>query len=499
MNLSSLLVGLSPMFAIGGGASLLMVADAARHKPGEERASADLAIVTAIVHFAATVFAAALWVNGVPEGVASSLAPHVVLDKFTIFFCGLLGLAGGLSSLVAGGYLPEHRLDRGEFYHLMSFSTLGAMMLVSAGDMLTLFIGLETMSLGIYALTGFRRGSARSSEASVKYFLTGSFAAAILVYGAALLYGATGTTSLAGIGSAIAGGSVKMPLVVIGLVLVVVGAAFKVSAVPFHMWTPDAYEGAPTPATTYMATVVKAAAFAMLLRLLFGAFGDEMFRSTVAGWPALVAALSVLTMTVANFTAGRQESVKRMLAYSSVAHAGYVLVALAASGSDAGRAQGAMLFYLVAYTAATIGAFGTLVLCGSHGKEAVSYEDLAGLGKRHPGVAFFMSLFLLSLAGVPPLAGFFGKLGIIEVAIRGDHTVLAIVLLLNSVLAAYYYLRVMVYMYMREPAAGAPIAVPMKSGYVVSALIIASLLTVAIGFAPATMVSAADQAVLVVR
>jgi NADH-quinone oxidoreductase subunit N len=215
-----------------------------------------------------------------------------------------------------------------------------------------------------------------------------------------------------------------------------------------------------------------------------------------SGWPPVVAALAVATMTVANFTAGRQESVKRMLAYSSIAHAGYVLVGVAATVRAGTDAQGSVLFYLLAYTFSTVGAFGALVLCGSRGKEAVSFEDLAGLGRRHPVPAAFFSLFLISLAGVPPTVGFFGKLYIIKAAIGSELYVLTVLLVLNSVLAAYYYLKVMVYMYMREPAAGAPVAVPMKSGHVVAALVVAGVIVLAMGLMPGTSLDVAVKAAI---
>jgi NADH-quinone oxidoreductase subunit N len=257
-----------------------------------------------------------------------------------------------------------------------------------------------------------------------------------------------------------------------------------VSAVPFHSWTPDAYEGAPTPATTFMAVAVKAGAFAMLLRVLVLVFGDATWRSWASGWPPVVATLALLTMTVANLIAGRQESVKRMLAYSSIAHAGYALVGVTSMLRDPAQGMSSVLFYLLAYTASTAGAFGALILCGSRGKEAVTYDDLSGLGKRHPAAALAFTLFLLSLAGVPPTAGFFAKWFVFRAAIDGGLYWLSILGLVNSVIGAYYYLRVMVYMYMREPAAGAPVAVPLRSGYVTAALLVSAILVLVLGLTP---------------
>ena len=498
-------MGMAPLEVITLGGLLLMIAEAftKRREESDDRhvgPSSEMALATAVTLFVGAIFAAAVWFVGPEklEGV-KSLAPYLLVDRFTTFVTFILCLGAGLASLLAGGYLPEHKLDRGEFYPLIIFSTVGAIILAASGDILSLFLGLETMSLGVYAMTGFRRTSPRSTEAAVKYFLLGSFAAALLLYGAALLYGQTGHTDFNGIRLALTTPAMtalkpNLGIVIIASALLLVGLAFKVSAVPFHMWTPDAYEGAPTPATGYMAVAVKTAAFAAFVRVLSTALGHPDMTSWGTGWPPVIAFLAVVTMTVANFTAGRQESVKRMLAYSSIAHAGYVMVAVVAMPQGTAEAQSAILFYLLAYTVSTIGAFGTLILCGSRGAEAVSYEDLAGLGKRHPAVAGAFSLFLLSLAGVPPTGGFFGKLNIVKAALGAGHNWLTIILLLNSVVAAYYYLRVLVFMYMREPAPGAPLAKPMRSGYVASALVLAGLAVLALGAWPVIPLKVAFEA-----
>ncbi|WP_394820754.1 NADH-quinone oxidoreductase subunit N [Pendulispora albinea] len=485
---------LSPLIVLGFGAMLLMVAEAfARRQAGG--GSSGLAMGTTVVFLAAGAFSFAVWLHGTEslEGL-SQVAPWLLIDKFSLFFNVLLCLGGALASLLAGGYLPEHNLDRGEFYSLLLFSTFGAMMLAAAGDLLTVFLGLETMSLGAYALTAFRRTSARSAEGGLKYFLLGSFAAAVMLYGFALLYGATAHTDLAGIGATLASGGTKSPLVVVALVFVLIGLVFKVSAVPFHMWTPDAYEGAPTPATAFMGAVVKSGAFAMMLRVLLTMFNDPQSMSWASGWPPVLAWIAVLTMTVANLIAGRQESVKRMLAYSSVAHAGYILVAVVATARSAQQGSASVLFYLLTYTVSTVGAFGALIYCGRRGAEAVSYEDLAGIGKRHPAAALAFSFFLLSLAGIPPTAGFFGKWYVFRAAIDSGFYLLSIIAFINSVIGAYYYLRVLVYMYMREPAAGAPIATPMRSGYVAAALVLSAILVLALGILPSRSLDVAEAA-----
>ncbi len=488
----SIALALSPLLVVGIGALLLMLAEAlstplrpSGSPHGADAGSGGLALGAAAVLFAGAAFAATLWMIGANEiGDTSAVAPWLILDRFTLFFDMILCLGGALAALLAGGYLVEHRLDRGEFYALLLFATFGAMMLAASGDALTLFLGLETMSIGAYAMTAFRRSSPRSAEGALKYFLLGSFAAAILIYGFALIYGATGHTDLEGIGRAARTAGGRSPLFVMGAVLVLVGMAFKVSAVPFHAWTPDAYEGAPTPATTFMAVAVKAGAFAMLLRMLTLSLGSEAWTSWASGWPPVTATLAILTMTVANLIAGRQESVKRMLAYSSIAHAGYLLIGVTAMMRTPAQGMASVLFYLFGYTVSTGGAFGALILCGSHGREAVSYEDLAGIGKRHPTAALAFTLFLLSLAGIPPTAGFFGKWFVFKSAIDSGLYWLAALGLVNSVIGAYYYLRVLVYMYMREPAAGAPVAIPMRSGYVAAALLLSAILVLALGLTP---------------
>jgi NADH-quinone oxidoreductase subunit N len=486
---------LSPLLVVAFGAMLLMLAEAFSTKRtpltlgGPLRTvehTNGLAMGATLVLLAGAAFAASVWMYGVGDiDGLEKLSPWLTIDRFSLFFDVLLCVGGALAALLAGGYLPEHHMNRGEFYALLLFSTLGAMMLASAGDLVTIFIGLETMSIGVYALTAFRRTSTRSAEGALKYFLLGSFAAALLLYGFALLYGATGHTDLVGIGASLKTGAVRDPMVIVALALVLAGLVFKVSAVPFHMWTPDAYEGAPTPATTYMAVAVKSGAFAMMLRILLTVFADPQSSSWASGWPPVLACVSVLTMTVANLVAGRQDSVKRMLAYSSIAHAGYLLVGVVASMRTQPEAEASVLFYLLTYTVSTAGAFGALILCGRRGAEAVSYEDLSGVGRRHPGAALPFALFLLSLAGIPPTAGFFGKWFIFHAAINGGFYWLAALALINSVVGAYYYLRVLVYMYMREPAAGAPICVPMRSGYVTAALLLSAILVIALGMLPA--------------
>jgi len=510
----NLFFGLSPLLVVGFGGLLLMLAEAfgtppeghGRNAAGEvvdagAGRGAELGLIAAVILFAGAVFSGSLWLVG-PEHLPEldKVAPYLVIDRFSVFFCFLLCLGGGLVALLGAGYMPEYHIDRGEFFSLVVFSTVGAMALAAAGDLLTLFVALETMSLGVYAMIGLRRASARSSEAALKYFLLGSFAAAIMLFASGLLYGATGHTDLAGIGSAIGGLKAsaldeRAGLLIVGVVFMLVGLVFKISAVPFHMWAPDAYEGAPTPTTGYMAALVKTAAFAVLLRVLFSAFADPRLASWGSGWPPVLMGISILSMFAANAMAGRQDSVKRMLAYSSIAHAGLALVGVVAA-SRAGGDYAPVLFYLFGYGISTLGAFGALILAGRRGLEVVSFEDLAGLGRRHPAAALAMSFFLVSLAGVPPTLGFFGKFYIFKAAIDVELYGLAVVGLFNSVLGAYYYLKVLVYMYMREPKVGAPVAQPMQSGVTVAALVIAAVFVLGFGIWPETLLGIAQAAKL---
>ena len=364
-----------------------------------------------------------------------------------------------LSCFVAAGYLESLRATRGEFYALALFSASGMCLLAQATDLIVVFVSLEVMSLAVYALCAYLRRGKRPAEAAFKYFILGSFASAIFLYGAALAFGATGSTRLqdiagairlVGTGGAPAGAST---LLWASAALLASGFAFKVAAVPFHMWVPDVYDGAPAPVTGFMAAGVKAAAFATLVRILVTGFGDAATAAGPHGWRTLIAGLAALTMIVGNLLAVPQRSVKRMLAYSSIAHAGYLLVAVAAMGTSTPRtdATEGLLFYLAAYAATVVGAFGVVAIIERKLALAGQGDDLsswAGLSERHPALAAAMSLFMVSLAGVPPTAGFMAKLVVFRSAIEADLAPLAILGVLTSVAGLYYYLRVVVYVYM---------------------------------------------------
>ena len=479
MNVADLISGLLPLLILVVTGLTMMLIDAFSQRSELSLVSAGALFVSATI---STIMLATDQVPELPEVASRYLAS----DGLALFFDVVICAGAGLSALLAGGYLREHRLERGEYYILLVFTAFGAMVMARAVDLLSVFIGLETMSLGVYTMIAFRRTSSRSVEGAVKYFLLGSFAAAIFLFGSALLYGATGHTDFSGITASIAGGQANASLVLIGVAMIIVGLAFKVSAVPFHMWTPDAYEGAPTPTTTFMSVVVKSAAFAVLVRVLFGVLGDPISSSGGTGWLPVIVTLAALTMVYGNLAAVAQSSVKRMLAYSSIAHAGYILVGFAAFPKTGDLALTAVLYYLMAYTASNVLAFGSLIWIGSEGKEAVSYEDLAGVGRRHPWVALPFVLGVLTLMGFPPTAGFFAKYYIFSAAVQagGWMVALAVLGVLASAVGAYYYLKVTVYLFMREPQDGAPVAVPMRSAYVVCAIVLAGYFVLKMGITP---------------
>jgi NADH-quinone oxidoreductase subunit N len=372
-------------------------------------------------------------------------------DNFALFINGILIVVGVLTILFSGDVIEREELPAGEYYSLVLFAISGMMLMASATDLLVVFLALEILSLGVYVLTAIRRSSLAGAEGGFKYFLLGAFSSAFFLYGVALTYVLSGSTRLDQIAQVIAGHSTApTPFVLIAVGLVMVGFAFKVSAVPFHMWTPDAYQGAPTIVTGFMSTAVKAAAFAAFVRVFLTAFAPLSTQ-----WVPLLGASAIATMIVGTVVGVAQTSVKRMLAYSSIAHAGYLLVGLIA-GSDMGQA--AVLFYLLSYAVTNLGAFGILALLANKANEHDEVRDFAGLWQSKPVLATLLTVFLLSLGGFPPTAGFIGKWYIFAAAVQQGHYVLAIVGVLTSVISVYYYLRIIVMMYMSESAHTEPVA-----------------------------------------
>ncbi len=373
----------------------------------------------------------------------------VAADNFGLFTTLVILLIGALTVGLSAGVVDRDRLPVGDYYALLLFTVSGMILMATATDLIVIFLALEVLSIGVYVLTGIRRESARGPEAAFKYFLLGAFSSAFFLYGVAFIYGTSGSTRLDRIGTALAAQAMMDdPLVLLGLGLLLVGFAFKVSAVPFHMWTPDAYDGAPTVVTAFMSTGVKAAAFAAFARVFLSAL--EPLRPD---WTPIVSAIAVATMILGTVVGVAQTSVRRMLAYSSIAHAGYILIALVA-GNDIGK--GAILFYLLAYAVTNLGAFGVLALLGSEERRFDDLRDFAGLWHSRPGMAALLTIFLLSLGGVPPTAGFVAKWYVFGAAVSTGSFGLAIVGVLTSVVAVFFYLRVVVMMYMADPVAAPP-------------------------------------------
>jgi NADH-quinone oxidoreductase subunit N len=378
----------------------------------------------------------------------------VAVDPYGQFFKFIFILSAFFTVLMSPRYLRINNISQSEYFELILFATLGMMVMVTAADLVVFYIGLELMSIAIYLMAGFQKGTPRSSEASLKYFLLGSFASAILLYGISFLYGVTQSTNLSEIARYL---DVGRPMLTIALVLMSAGFAFKIAAIPFHMWTPDVYEGAPTPLTAFMSVGPKVAGFAVLMRIYI-----ISFDSLVADWTRLFAVLAVLTVVIGNIIAVAQNNIKRMLAYSSIAHAGYLLIGFVAAGStfmmngeSASESMTAVMIYLFSYLFMNMGAFAIVIALGRADDPRESLQDYAGLARRRPGLAIMMTILLLSLAGIPGTFGFIGKLYIFKVAIQTNNVGLAVIGVVASVVAAFYYIRVIVYMYMRNPEEGA--------------------------------------------
>ncbi|MGB9074879.1 MAG: NADH-quinone oxidoreductase subunit N [Terriglobales bacterium] len=388
----------------------------------------------------------------------------VRVEGFSVFFHVLVIAIAAVVILTSYEYMAVQRIRAGEYYGLILFGTVGMCLMSSAVELVLIFIALEISSISTYVLAGFRRHEAASSEASLKYFLLGSFATAFFLYGVAMMFGATGTTNISAISASLRSGNPPV-LAYVAVALMFVGLGFKVASAPFHIWTPDVYEGAPAPIVGLMSTGPKAAAFAVLLRVLF--------ETHAPGWFWLIWVSAALSMTVGNVCALVQNNVKRLLAYSSIAHAGYLLIAFAAQPA---LGASAAMFYTAAYAAMNVGAFAVVSHFANVGEKYVTLEDYAGLGKRSPVLAATLTFFLMSLIGIPITGGFFAKFYVLSAALQANLVGLTIIGVLNSALAAYYYLRIIVMIYMREPRAGVPVTpLPAASGLAVAVCVLATL------------------------
>ena len=406
------------------------------------------------------------------------------VDNFSLFFNIVFLVSTILVALISLSYLGRDDRKQGPYYLLILLATLGMMLMAAGNELIIVFLGLELMSLSLYVLAGYFRDSPASSEAGMKYLLLGAFASAFFLYGIALIYGGAGTTNIPAIAEAITAPN-KSPLLLAGMFLLIVGFGFKVAIVPFHQWAPDVYEGAPTTVAAFISAGPKAAGFAAFLRIFM-----EALPNLQVEWSGVIILLAMLTMTVGNVIAIAQTSIKRMLAYSSIAHAGYILIGLAAANNDG--ISSAML-YLLIYCVMNIGAFGAVILAKTEDGESLMISDYAGLGLRKPLLAMFMTIMLLSLAGFPPTAGFVGKFYIFKSAVQAGHIWLVIVGAVNTAISAFYYLRVVVTMYMREPEEELPFA--SYPSTLVVGLVLAAIGVLLIGILPSLMLTPAQNSV----
>jgi NADH-quinone oxidoreductase subunit N len=475
---------ISPLVAGVLTAAAILVADLIR--PGRT----ELAIAVSLIGLGITAVIA-IGVGATP-GTAFGGAYRV--DALTTFLDVLFVAVIAISILFGPDYLVPRGLPVAEFASILVFAMTGAMVISASGDLLMLFLGLELMVLPGYLLAGFHKTDSYSTEGAIKYFLLGSFSSAIFLFGLAFVWGLTGSTQLAviaaNLAAVVAGTTPLSPGLAMGLAFLTTGVAFKIAAVPFHYWTPDAYQGSPTPVTGYLSVGPKVGAFALILRLFVGGLGP-----LADWWLPVVIVLATLTMTLGNLVALTQDNVKRMLGYSSIAHTGYMLVGLAAwAKNPAGAGITALLYYGVAYAFMNLGAFAVIAALQKRTGVTSSLGTFAGLGRREPLMGILMTLFLLSLIGIPPTAGFFAKANVILAAVEagGPLTILAVITVLNAAVAAFYYLRVIVYMFMRDPATEMP---ALRHGALVwGGLAAASALTVLLGLFPTGLLDAAGAA-----
>ncbi len=469
---------LLPEAVLTAGALILLVYDGfARRKNAEDASGVGVGSLIVI----ALALAANVWLMGVRE---DSLTGIIAIDGFRIFTNFLFLGGAALTVLISFDYTVREGISEGEFYALLLFALVGMMVLANARDLILIFVSFELMSVAVYALVGFKRSDPRSAEAALKYFLLGAFSSAFLVYGMAMLFGAGSTTNLGLLRHSLSADSVGA-VALMGIGLLAIGFGFKVSAVPLHVWTPDAYQGAPTPITAFLAAAIKGAAFAAFIRIFVVALGDLH-----AYWEQLIWWLAALTMIIPNLIALVQDNVKRLLAYSSIAHAGYLLVALVAA-NESGIAS--FLFYLAAYIAMIVGAFAIILLLAGQGDPRQRISDYAGLGYSHPWAAALLSVFLVSLAGLPPTAGFVGKFYILRAAIESGYVNLAVILAVTTVISYWYYLRVIVAMYMKPEVE--PLGQVVMGRALRAALFVCAIVTLTMGILPSWPLLKAQQSV----
>ena len=480
---------LTPLLALVGGALILLAVSTLTTATPPRGAYALVTVLASVVAMGSSV---AIWdrVSDPAQGPYAAVAGALAIDGFTVFLTIVIAVGVALTALLSDDYLRRENLDGPELYVLLLLAGAGGLVMAMANDLIVLFLGLESLSIALYVAAGFHRRRAESREAAMKYFVLGAFSSAFLLYGIALVYGATGSTNLVKISSFLSANVLEREgLLLAGFALLLVGLGFKVSAVPFHVWTPDVYQGAPTPVTAFMASASKTAAFAALLRVFVTTFYAQR-----VDWQPLIAGLAVATLVVGAVLAIVQSDVKRMMAYSSISHAGFILVGVQVATA---RGTSSALFYLLAYTFLIVGTFGVATIVGRRGDAAHALTDYRGLATRRPGLALTFTVFLLAQAGVPLTTGFLAKFYVIDAAVEARSYWLAIVAMLSAVISAFLYLRVVVAMYMSEPEeadgdAGGRLRIPAGAGI---ALAIALAFTLVVGVAPDRIAGWADEAV----
>lgn len=406
-----------------------------------------------------------------------------VVDRLSVFFIMIFTISSALAILISIDFNKRERIRMGEYYSLILFCTVGMIVLASATDLILMFLGIEIVAICLYVLAGIKRGDTKSNEAALKYFLLGAFATGFLLYGMALVYGSTGSTNLLKIAATIQKGTLlSNPLMLMGLVLLIIGFGFKVAAVPFHMWAPDVYQGAPSPVTAFMAVGPKAAAFVAFFRVF-----SETMSGLSGSWENLLIIVAVLTMFIGNLGAIVQTNIKRLLAYSSISHVGYLLIAVIAKNS---LGSASLMFYMLAYMFMIFGAFGIVIIVGRAGQENLEIENYSGLAYKHPLLALSMTVFLLSLGGLPPFAGFVAKFYIFTAALNEGFVILVVIAVLNSAISFYYYLKIVVFMYMKEPTAEFRITLSPMTLLVIAISVIA---TIELGIFPDAIIALAQH------
>jgi NADH-quinone oxidoreductase subunit N len=470
------LTSIGPLITLSVAGLLLLLVDALSSKGIKKGHFHQISLVAVIIAAIQTIL---LW-----NRQGTDFSRMVYVDNYSCFFYMVFLIATGISIILSVKYLDNYKKNYGEYYALMLFAAVGMMLMAAGGNLVTIFLGVEILSIPIYILAGMFREELKSNEAALKYLLLGGFSSAFLLFGIAMLYGGTGTLYLADLAKVIKTSGMNS-LTYLGMGLLIVGFGFKVSLAPFHMWTPDVYEGAPTSITAFMSVGTKAAAFAAFLRVFI-----EVFPTVRMDWDMLLWVVAVATMTVGNVTALAQTNIKRMLAYSSIAHAGYILM-----GMIAGNQLGAIgiLYYLLAYTLMNLGAFGVVILVSRKKDSYLNIYDYSGLGFQYPGLAAVMSVFMFGLVGMPPTAGFIGKFYIFSAAVEAGYIWLVLIGVLNSLISVYYYLRITVIMYMKP--AEADLGPVEMNAAMTTTLILSALAVLIIGIFPSSIFNLAMSSI----